>query len=73
MADINGKSTIILNGTLPNGTTAAGGTESADGSTATGSSSSTGTATDGAFSLTVMQSGIYWVMAAAVGSAVFLA
>lgn len=27
VADINGTSTIVLNGTLPNGTTAAGGTE----------------------------------------------
>lgn len=69
MADIKGRSTIILNGTLPNGTTAAGGTESADGSTASSSSTAT---TDGAFSLTMMQSSVYWVMAAAVGSAVFL-
>jgi len=31
VADINGTSTIVLNGTLPNGTTAAGGTEDASG------------------------------------------
>jgi hypothetical protein len=30
VADINGTSTIVLNGTLPNGTTAAGGTENAN-------------------------------------------
>jgi hypothetical protein len=29
VADINGTSTIVLNGTLPNGTTASGGTEDA--------------------------------------------
>ena len=28
VADINGTSTILINGTLPNGTTAAGGTDS---------------------------------------------
>jgi hypothetical protein len=32
VADINGTSTIVLNGTLPNGTTASGGTENANGS-----------------------------------------
>lgn len=59
VADVNGKSTIILNGTLPNGTTASGGTDSPG----------------AAFSFrhAVMQSGAYWVMAGAVGSAVFLA
>lgn len=31
VADINGTSTIVLNGTLPNGTTTAGGTEDANG------------------------------------------
>ncbi|ELR05889.1 hypothetical protein VC83_06436 [Pseudogymnoascus destructans] len=74
VADIQGKSTIILNGTLPNGTTAAGGTEEADGSTDSSSGTSTA-ATNGAFSLThgMMQSGVYCIMAAAVGSAVFLA
>jgi hypothetical protein len=58
VADVNGTSTIILNGTLPNGTTATGGTDSPD----------------AAFSFrhSVMQSGVYWVMAAVVGSAVFL-
>lgn len=78
MADINGRSTIVLNGTLPNGTTAAGGTEEADGSSSSDDSSSGGSGTavtDGAFSIThgMMQSGVYWVMAAVVGSAVFLA
>jgi hypothetical protein len=34
VADINGTSTIVLNGTLPNGTTAAGGTEDPNGSAA---------------------------------------
>jgi hypothetical protein len=28
VADVNGTSTILINGTLPNGTTASGGTES---------------------------------------------
>lgn len=61
VADINGTSTIILNGTLPNGTTAAGGTDVAAGS--------------GGFSVsqTVMQAGGYWILAALVGSAVFMA
>ncbi len=35
VADINGTSTIILNGTLPNGTTAPGGTENASGAART--------------------------------------
>lgn len=35
VADINGTSTIVLNGTLPNGTTAAGGTENASGAVRT--------------------------------------
>ncbi|TVY33936.1 hypothetical protein LSUB1_G007257 [Lachnellula subtilissima] len=35
VADINGTSTIVLNGTLPNGTTASGGTESASGAVST--------------------------------------
>lgn len=30
VADVNGTSTILLNGTLPNGTTASGGTEDAN-------------------------------------------
>ena len=33
VADVNGTSTILLNGTLPNGTTATGGTESANAGT----------------------------------------
>ncbi|TVY55843.1 hypothetical protein LCER1_G002650 [Lachnellula cervina] len=35
VADINGTSTIVLNGTLPNGTTASGGTENASGAVST--------------------------------------
>ena len=35
VADINGTSTIVLNGTLPNGTTAAGGTDDASGAART--------------------------------------
>jgi len=31
VADINGTSTIVLNGTLPNGTTTSGGTDDASG------------------------------------------
>lgn len=70
VADIQGKSTIILNGTLPNGTTAAGGTDDGTG-TSGGASDTTGTAFS--FRHSVVQSGIYWIMAAMVGSAVFFA
>jgi hypothetical protein len=56
VADVNGTSTIVLNGTLPNGTTTAGGTEDAF---------SAGVRT------AVEMSG-YWVMVALVGFTVFL-
>ncbi|OWP02450.1 hypothetical protein B2J93_4787 [Marssonina coronariae] len=46
VADVNGTSTILLNGTLPNGTTAAGGTEDAE--TSGSSSESTSSSTSGA-------------------------
>lgn len=55
VADINGTSTILLNGTLPNGTTASGGTDDPDDS-------------NGAVSLEF--SG-YWLMIALVGCTVF--
>jgi hypothetical protein len=58
IADIEGKSTIVLNGTLPNGTTAPGGTEDA------GNSS-------GATSY-LLQNGGYWVMIVLVGCTCFL-
>lgn len=35
VADVNGTSTIVLNGTLPNGTTTSGGTENANAATRT--------------------------------------
>ncbi|KAF4634850.1 hypothetical protein G7Y89_g3260 [Cudoniella acicularis] len=56
VADVNGTSTIIINGTLPNGTTASGGTEDAY-SAATRS---------------IVNSSGYWVMIALVLSTVFL-
>jgi len=56
VADINGTSTILINGTLPNGTTASGGTDSAD-------------ATDAGVAL---QFSGYWLMVALVGCTVFL-
>jgi len=59
VADIKGTSTIILNGTLPNGTTASGGTENADGSSSGASTS-------------IVQVSGYWVMLALVGCTVLL-
>jgi hypothetical protein len=56
VADINGTSTIVLNGTLPNGTTSSGGTEDAF---------------SGAIQSMLQFSG-YWVMVAMVGATVFL-
>ena len=56
VADINGTSTIVLNGTLPNGTTASGGTEDAF---------------SGAIQSMAQFSG-YWVMVAMVGATIFL-
>ncbi|KAL2063326.1 hypothetical protein VTL71DRAFT_5131, partial [Oculimacula yallundae] len=66
VADVNGTSTILLNGTLPNGTTAPGGTEEADGTTA----NATGGSTNAAVRTLVEASG-YWVMIAAVGLTCF--
>ncbi|CZS99133.1 uncharacterized protein RAG0_07595 [Rhynchosporium agropyri] len=63
--DANGTSTIYLNGTLPNGTTAAGGTEEADGSSANANGP-----TNAALRTLVEASG-YWVMVAAVGLTCF--
>jgi len=59
VSDVNGTSTILINGTLPNGTTASGGTDSA---------------TSAARSLMqgLMQASGYWVMATFVGCTVFL-
>lgn len=57
VADINGTSTIILNGTLPNGTSVSGGTEDA--------------ITGSAAKMLVNVAG-YWVMVALVGATVWL-
>jgi len=57
VADINGSSTIILNGTLPNGTTAAGGTDDAF---------------DSAAMRTIIQASGFWPMIALVGMTVLL-
>ncbi|KAG4432352.1 hypothetical protein IFR05_012171 [Cadophora sp. M221] len=62
VADVNGTSTILLNGTLPNGTTAAGGTE--DAITSTGNTN--------AAVQTLIQASGYWVMIAAVGLTCFV-
>jgi len=40
VVDVNGTSTIVLNGTLPNGTTTSGGTEDANGAMMLGAQSS---------------------------------
>jgi hypothetical protein len=58
-ANINGTPTVVLNGTLPNGTTASGGTEDANG-------------TSGAASKLVRNIGGYWVMVVIVGCTAFL-
>jgi hypothetical protein len=57
VADINGNSTIILNGTLPNGTTASGGTEDAITSTSAAA---------------LFSSSGYLIMVALVGCTVFM-
>lgn len=57
VADVNGTSTIILNGTLPNGTSVPGGTEDA--------------ITGGAVKIIGSFAG-YWVMVALVGATVYL-
>jgi len=64
VVDVNGTSTIVLNGTLENGTTAAGGTEDLD------PSASTTTPTDNGSAL--LQASGYWVMVALVGCSVYL-
>jgi len=61
VADVNGTSTILLNGTLPNGTTIPGGTEDAI----------TSNSTNAAVRTLVEASG-YWVMIAAVGLTCFV-
>jgi hypothetical protein len=55
-ANINGTPTVVLNGTLPNGTTAAGGAENASGAAAN----------------MVRNIGGYWVMVVIVGCTAFL-
>jgi hypothetical protein len=60
VADVNGTSTILLNGTLPNGTTASGGDEDAIQST------------DSAGVRTLVEASGYWVMIAAVGLTCFV-
>ncbi len=62
VADINGTSTIVLNGTLPNGTTAAGGTEDATTSSSDNSSAAV---------RSVIEASGYWVMIAIVGLTCF--
>lgn len=65
VADVNGTSTILLNGTLPNGTTASGGTEDAI----------TSNSTDGGTSAAVrsiIEAGGYWVMIATVALTCFV-
>jgi hypothetical protein len=58
VADVNGTSTILLNGTLPNGTTIPGGTENANHA--------------GAGMRDLVEASGYWVMIALVGCTVFL-
>ncbi|TAQ90158.1 hypothetical protein B7494_g1543 [Chlorociboria aeruginascens] len=57
VADVNGTSTILLNGTLPNGTTSSGGTENAN---------------VGEGMRQLMEQSGYWVMIALVGCTVWL-
>lgn len=57
VADVDGKSTIILNGTLPNGTTDGESSENSDGFS---------------ISHSLMQGGGYWALAAFVSTAVFM-
>ncbi|KAK3984878.1 hypothetical protein QBC44DRAFT_251894 [Cladorrhinum sp. PSN332] len=58
VADVNGTSTILLNGTLPNGTTAAGGTENVNAAAGLGA---------------LMQAAGYWPAIATVMAVVFIA
>ncbi|PVH76366.1 hypothetical protein DL98DRAFT_517957 [Cadophora sp. DSE1049] len=64
VADVNGTSTILLNGTLPNGTTAAGGTEDAITSNSSDGSS--------AAVRSIIEAGGYWVMIATVALTCFV-
>lgn len=63
-ANINGTQTVVLNGTLPNGTTAPGGTEDANPSSSSSSSSSAANM--------LRTIGGYWVMVVIVGCTAFL-
>ena len=65
VADINGTSTIVLNGTLPNGTTAAGGTEDSGEE----EDSSSGSVENNSY---MLHTSGYWVMIALVGCTCFL-
>lgn len=58
VADVNGTSTILINGTLPNGTTASGGTTSASGASSLGRG--------------LMEASGYWVVIALVGCTVLM-
>lgn len=58
ISDVNGTRTIVLNGTLPNGTTASGGTEDPE---------ATATTTSAGIRRAVMENGGWWVMGAVVG------
>ncbi|KAH7391313.1 hypothetical protein BKA64DRAFT_99931 [Cadophora sp. MPI-SDFR-AT-0126] len=63
VADVNGTSTILLNGTLPNGTTASGGTEDAI----------TSNSSDGSAAVrSVIEAGGYWIMIATVALTCFV-
>jgi hypothetical protein len=68
VADINGTSTIVLNGTLPNGTTASGGTE--DATTSAGTPSATSSPNSSIAG--IFGSSGYFVMVALVGCTVFM-
>jgi len=65
VVDINGTSTIVLNGTLPNGTTVADPSATED---VTGSGSTTTSSTGGAY---VLQASGYWVLISLVGFSVY--
>lgn len=67
LGNVNGTETILINGTLPNGTTAAGGTESPDGDDDDDSG------TNGSEGLKVLlQHAGYWPVLATVCATVFL-
>jgi hypothetical protein len=58
VADVNGTSTLLVNGTLPNGTTASGGTDSASAAATFGRS--------------LLEASGYWMMTAMVGCIILL-